>query len=185
MSETCWAHKKWNRIASDIKLVVYSSNYYNDARSNKRKMSSSPLTVTEFYVYWTVHHLDSWIKIDQLDVICIIFHYLLLNMFRMLVHPSSGACYLFVELFHVLYCSGSMCVGVTVWFGWGGVVFVCRLTASKPTCSDAVCQIHITSALLYRWQLNHRSYGSRAAVLNVRIVKYRCQWPWWQRITLA
>jgi len=25
MSETCWAHKKWNKIASDIKLVIYSS----------------------------------------------------------------------------------------------------------------------------------------------------------------
>jgi len=25
MSETCWAHKKWNRIASDIKLVFHSS----------------------------------------------------------------------------------------------------------------------------------------------------------------
>ena len=24
------------------------------------------------YVYWTVHHLDSWIKRDQLDVTCII-----------------------------------------------------------------------------------------------------------------
>jgi len=24
MSETCWAHKKWNNIASDIKLVFYS-----------------------------------------------------------------------------------------------------------------------------------------------------------------
>ena len=40
----------------------------------------------------------------------------------MLVHPSSGACDLFFELFHGFYCSGSMCVGVTVWFGWGGVV---------------------------------------------------------------
>jgi len=44
-------------------------------------------------------------------------------MFRMLIHPSSGACDLFVELFHGLYCSGSMCVGVTLWFGWGGVVW--------------------------------------------------------------
>ena len=26
MSETCWGHKKWNKIASDIKLVFYSSN---------------------------------------------------------------------------------------------------------------------------------------------------------------
>ena len=25
MSETCWAHKKWNKIASDIKFVFHSS----------------------------------------------------------------------------------------------------------------------------------------------------------------
>ena len=25
MSETCWAHNKWNKIASDIKLVCHSS----------------------------------------------------------------------------------------------------------------------------------------------------------------
>jgi hypothetical protein len=35
----------------------------------------------------------------------LLFHDLMLNMFRMLVHSSSGACDLFVELFHVLYCS--------------------------------------------------------------------------------
>jgi len=51
--------------------------------------------------------------------LALLFHYLLLSMFRMLIHPSSGACYLFVELLHGLYCSGSMCVGVTLWFGWG------------------------------------------------------------------
>ena len=37
MSETCWAHKKWNKIASDIKLV-FVFNYYKDARSNKYKI---------------------------------------------------------------------------------------------------------------------------------------------------
>jgi len=58
--------------------------------------------------------------------LALLFHYLMLNMFWMLVHPSSGACDLFVELFHGLYCSGSMCVGVTLWFGWGGVVSLCR-----------------------------------------------------------
>ena len=26
ISETCWVHKKWNKITSDIKLVFYSSN---------------------------------------------------------------------------------------------------------------------------------------------------------------
>jgi len=45
----------------------------------------------------------------------------------MLIHSSSGACDLFDELFHGLYCSGSMCVGVTLWFGWGGVVSGSRL----------------------------------------------------------
>jgi len=37
--------------------------------------------------------------------LALLFHYLMLNMFRMLIHPSSGACDLFVELFHGLYCS--------------------------------------------------------------------------------
>jgi len=46
----------------------------------------------------------------------------MLNMFRMLIHPFSGDCDLFVELFRGLYCSGTMRVGVTLWFGWGGVV---------------------------------------------------------------
>ena len=59
--------------------------------------------------------------------LALLFHYLMLNMFRILIHLSSGACDLFVELFHGLYCSSSMCVGVTLWFGCGGVVSVCRL----------------------------------------------------------
>ena len=59
--------------------------------------------------------------------LALLFHYLMLNMFRMLIHQSSGACDLFVELFLGLYCSGSICVGVKLWFGCGGVVSVCRL----------------------------------------------------------
>jgi len=59
--------------------------------------------------------------------LALLFHYLMLNMFRMLIHSSSGAYDLFVELFHGLYCSGSMCVGVTLWFGCGGVISVWRL----------------------------------------------------------
>jgi len=59
--------------------------------------------------------------------LALLFHYLMLNVFRMLIHPSSGTCDLFVELFHGLYCSGIMRVGVTLWFGWGGVVSLCRL----------------------------------------------------------
>jgi hypothetical protein len=56
-----------------------------------------------------------------------LFHSLMLVMFRMLIHPSSGACVLFVELFHGLYCSVTMRVGVMLWFGWDGVVSGCSL----------------------------------------------------------
>ena len=49
----------------------------------------------------------------------LLFHHLLLSIFRSLR--------LIVDLFHGLYCSGSMCVGVAVWFGWGGVVSLCML----------------------------------------------------------
>jgi len=48
--------------------------------------------------------------------LALIFLYLMLNMFRMLIHPSSGACDLCVELFRGLHSSGSMCVGVTLWY---------------------------------------------------------------------
>jgi len=36
-------------------------------------------------------------------------------MFRMLIHPSSGACDLFIEFFHGFYCSD------VVWLGWCGI----------------------------------------------------------------
>jgi len=54
--------------------------------------------------------------------LALLFHYLMVNMFRMFIHPSSGACDLFVELFHGLYCSGSsvlvlLCgLAVAVWY---------------------------------------------------------------------
>ena len=63
--------------------------------------------------YWTVHHLDGLIETSLMSL-AFLFHYLMLNMFRMLIHQSSGACDLFVALFHELCCSGTMCVGVTV-----------------------------------------------------------------------
>jgi len=37
--------------------------------------------------------------------LALLFLYLMLHIFRMLIHPSSGACDLCVELFSGLYCS--------------------------------------------------------------------------------
>jgi len=72
--------------------------------------------------------------------LALLFHYLMLNMFRMLVHPFSGACDLLVELFHALYCSGSMCVGVMLWFGWGGVVSGCSLKPNQSNTTHEITQ---------------------------------------------
>ena len=72
-------------------------------------------------------YYECWIKIDQLDVTRFI-----ISLFTA-QHVSNVSTSIFrslrltVDLFHVVYCSGSMCVGVTVWFGWGGVVSLCRL----------------------------------------------------------
>jgi len=63
------------------------------------------LSIHESYVYWTVHHLDSWVKSDQLMPLALLFLYIMLNMFRMLINPSSGACDLCVELFRGLHWS--------------------------------------------------------------------------------
>jgi len=43
MSETCWAHKKWNKIASDIKLVFYSSTI---------TMMHGPINIRFFFFFY-------------------------------------------------------------------------------------------------------------------------------------
>ena len=54
--------------------------------------------------------------------LALLFHYLMLNMFRMLVHPSSGACDLFVISWVVLlWFDVCWCYGV-VWLGWCGIL---------------------------------------------------------------
>ena len=50
----------------------------------------------------------------------LLFHYLLLNMFRMLVHPSSGACDL-LWIYFVCCISLVRCVLVLVRLGWCGI----------------------------------------------------------------
>jgi len=86
--------------------------------------------------------------------LALLFHYLLLNMFQMLIHPSSGACDLFDALLHGLYCSGLMCVGVTLWYGSGGVVF--RMQAETVVFQPAY-GYHTTPAVPQRNTNIHRT----------------------------
>ena len=72
----------------------------------------------ESYVYWTVHHCDSWRIRDQLDVTCYVFYFTssMLIMFRTLIHPSSGACDFFYWITTFVVCS---CFDVCWSFGVG------------------------------------------------------------------
>ena len=62
MSETCWAHKKRNKIASDIKFVFYSSNIKYNLLNNmcltcvKRK---NQLDATYFIIYSILIHCST------------------------------------------------------------------------------------------------------------------------------
>jgi len=63
MSEICWAHKKWNKIASDIKLVFYSSSINSWCLLNVSNIlcsSSGRLCICSFERY--VFHAGVTIK---------------------------------------------------------------------------------------------------------------------------
>ena len=54
-------------------------------------------------------------------VIMLYFTSSMLNIFRTLIHPSSGACDFSIESPHWSCVLVSMCVGVSVWLGRGGI----------------------------------------------------------------
>ena len=45
----------------------------------------------------------------------------MLDIFRTLIHPSSGACDFSIGSPHWLCVLVSMCVRASVWLGWGGI----------------------------------------------------------------
>ena len=56
MSETCWAHKKWNKIASDNKLVFYSS------KTNILKFSWYSYHTFSYIPHFNQHNAPTEIK---------------------------------------------------------------------------------------------------------------------------
>jgi len=69
-------------------------------------------------------------------VIMFYFTSSMLNMFRTLIHPSSGACDFSIESSHWLCVLVSMCVDVSVWLGWGGIRVAGRRTHNQ--CGDSI-----------------------------------------------
>ena len=64
----------------------------------------------------------------------LLFHYLLLNMFRMLVHPSSGACDLcgFISCVVLLWFNVCWCHDV-VRLGWRGILMQAEALVRQPS----------------------------------------------------
>ena len=60
MSETCWAHKKWNKIAGDIKLVLRSSTITMMRGPINIRLSSVLIFLFFFYVFLLCPH--SWVQ---------------------------------------------------------------------------------------------------------------------------
>ena len=64
---------------------------------------------------------------DKLDVTCLFISLFNAQQVSDVNTHILRSLRLIVDLFHALYCSGSMRVGVTFWLGWGGVVSGYRL----------------------------------------------------------
>jgi len=101
--------------------------------------------------------------------LALLFHYLMLNMFRMLVHPSSGACDLFVELFYGLYCSGSKCIGVTLWFDWVLWYPDAGWSTTTPQPNHNVTPTHIEPEQYNPWNNStNKSQAPEDGCINIR-----------------
>ena len=99
---------------------------------NSRKFCSCwkyAINVHASYVYWTVQHLDMWIKRDHFDVTCFFISLFnaqhvsdvntsILRSLRLICWVISWVVLLWYD---VCWCY------VVVWLGWCGVVSLCRL----------------------------------------------------------
>ena len=78
----------------------------------------------------------------------------MLNIFRMLVHPSSGACDLFVELFHGLYCI---------------VCFSLQKDTTPPQLNHTVTPTHIEPEQYNPWNNStNKSQAPEDGCINIR-----------------
>ena len=124
--------------------------------------------------------VGSWIKIDQPDVTCFIISLFTVQHVSNVSTSIFRSLRLIVDLFHVLYCSGSMCVGVTVSFGWGGVVSLCRLklwfsqhkVTTPPQPNHTVTPTHIKPEQYNTW---NKSTISRK-LLKMDVLTFETCW---------
>ena len=91
--------------------------------SSISKLKPAITTVPLSYVYWTVHHLDNWIKIDQLDVTCFITSLFnsqhVSNVSTPILRSLRLICWV-ISWVVLLWYDVCWCYFV-VWLGWCGI----------------------------------------------------------------
>ena len=108
------------------------------------------------YVYWTMHHLDIWIKRDQLDVTCLIIP--LFNAQQLLCWVISWVLLLWYDVF---WCY------IVVWLGWCGVVSGYHNTPSQP--NHNVTPKYIIPELYNPWNNStNKSQAPEDGCINIR-----------------
>ena len=127
----------------------------------------------ESYVYWTVHHLDNWIKRDQLDVTCFIISLFnaqhvsdvntsILRSLRLIYWVIS---WVVLFWFDVCWCY------VVVWLGWCGIRM--QAEASASACiripHHNVTPIHIEPEQYNPWNNStNKSQAPEDECINIR-----------------
>ena len=98
-----------------------------------------------------MHHLDSWINIDQLDVTCFIISLFTAQRVSDISTSIFRRLRIIVDLFHVLYYSGSMCVGVKVWLCRLKLCFSLHKDTTPPQPNHTVTPTHIEPEQYNTW----------------------------------
>ena len=126
------------------------------------------------YVYWTVHHLDSWIKGDQLDVTCFIISLFnaghvsdvntsILRSLRLICWVIS---WVVLVWFDVCWCY------VVVWLGWCGIRIQCfslHTDTTPPQPNYNVTPTHIEPQQYNPWNNStNKSQAPEDGCINIR-----------------
>jgi len=129
------------------------------------------------YVYWTAHHLDSWIKRDQLDVTCFIISLfnaqLVSDVSTSILRNLWLICWV-ISWVVLLWYDVCWCY-VVVWLGWCGIrmqakhCFSLHLDTTPPQPNHNVTPTRIVPEQYNPWNNStNRSQAPEDGCSNIR-----------------